>query len=92
MNSAWTPQEMALLESMRQAVAAHATDATIVIGATEAGEPWCTIFSPRTGEIVVSFTKIAGDYIRMPGSYGAVRLDDLGAGVESFLLLWHTRR
>ncbi len=83
----WTVEEREQLTRLRLAAAMHTPDATMAIGVTEQGDPWCTIFSPQTGEVVINVARIAGDYIRMPGSHGAVRSDDLGACIEAFLML-----
>ncbi len=87
MQQTWTADELEQLTRLRLAAAMHAPDATMAIGVTEQGDPWCTIFSPQTGEVIINVARIAGDYIRMPGSHGAVRSDDLGACIEAFLML-----
>ncbi len=83
----WTAAEREQLTRLRLAAAMHTPDATMALGLTEQGDPWCTIFSPQTGEVIINIARIAGDYIRMPGSHGAVRSDDLGACIEAFLML-----
>lgn len=88
MAASWTGPEMELLRSARAALSVEQDQPMLALGATEAGDPWCCIFSPVTGEIMVNFARIGDDYIRLPGSRGAVRFEDLRGGVESFLMLW----
>ena len=94
MTATWTPEEHDWLRLAKHELAPSIEGPTLLLGATEAGDPWCCVLSKTTGEIVVGFGKTRAGYIirvvpSLPG--GGTRYDGLQAAVESFLVWWQGR-
>ena len=64
----------------------------LALGVTEKGEPWCSLYCPKTGEAVGHFARIGGTYISIHGCAPAISSADLRAMVEGFILGWRARR
>src|SRR3954452_19651641 len=91
MTTQWTPEELRLLQDAKRELANTVDRPTLLLGETEAGEPWCCILSKATGQVVVAFGKRRPGYIirvvpSLPGD--GIRCQDLETGVQSFLLSW----
>jgi hypothetical protein len=88
----WTDQERELLRVAQSSISDADDLPRMALGATDRGEPWCSIFCPNSGETVVHFVKMRHGYMTMTTGQLAMESKDLRPSVEAFILSWRARK
>ena len=88
----WTEQELEFLRLAQRSLSDPDGLPRMALGATDAGEPWCSIFCPKTGQAIVHFAKLRHGYLTITDGQSAIESKDLRTSIETFILSWRARR
>ena len=88
----WTEHELELLRVAQRSLADPDGLPRMALGATDAGEPWCSIFCPKSGQTIVHFAKMQHGYLTITAGQSATESKDLRTSIEAFILSWRARQ